>query len=44
MTVEAAVKQLDAPARRLVANGILAVDGRIIYRMEDFSVTCADDS
>ena len=37
--VEAVVKQRDESRRALVADGLLSVDGRMIYRMEDFSVT-----
>jgi 3-hydroxymyristoyl/3-hydroxydecanoyl-(acyl carrier protein) dehydratase len=38
VTVEATVTSLDEAARTLVADGLLAVDGRIIYEMSGFSL------
>ncbi len=36
--VEAVITEVDDDARRVIASGYLAVDGRTIYRMGDFSV------
>jgi 3-hydroxymyristoyl/3-hydroxydecanoyl-(acyl carrier protein) dehydratase len=36
VTIEACVTSVDDEARRLTAEGILAVDGRVIYGMKDF--------
>ena len=38
VTVEAIVKHHDPIGRTLVADGMLSVDGRIIYSMQDFSL------
>ena len=38
VTVQAIVTEVDDAARRLTADGLLSVDGRIIYRMTDFSL------
>jgi acyl transferase domain-containing protein/3-hydroxymyristoyl/3-hydroxydecanoyl-(acyl carrier protein) dehydratase len=38
VTVEAMVTAVDDQRRRLTASGLLAVDGRIIYQMDDFTV------
>ncbi len=40
VTVEAVVTRLDEDRRILYADGYLSVDGRIIYRMEEFAVQC----
>jgi acyl transferase domain-containing protein/3-hydroxymyristoyl/3-hydroxydecanoyl-(acyl carrier protein) dehydratase len=38
VTVEAAITAVDDRSRRLTASGLLAVDGRIIYQMDDFTL------
>ncbi len=43
VTVEANVTAVDDDARMLRAEGHLSVDGRIIYRMENFAVRIAED-
>ncbi len=41
VTVEAELTSIDDRRRRLIADGRLAVDGRVIYRMESFGVDLA---
>lgn len=41
VTVEAVIQAVDDTRRSLVAGGFLAVDGRIIYQMIDFTLTMA---
>jgi acyl transferase domain-containing protein/3-hydroxymyristoyl/3-hydroxydecanoyl-(acyl carrier protein) dehydratase len=36
--LQAVVTACDLEARRLTADGLLAVDGRVIYRMQDFTI------
>jgi 3-hydroxymyristoyl/3-hydroxydecanoyl-(acyl carrier protein) dehydratase len=38
VTVEATITAVDDRSRRLTASGLLAVDGRIIYQMDDFTL------
>jgi hypothetical protein len=38
VTVQAHVTAVDDAERRLQADGLLAVDGRVIYQMSDFSL------
>ena len=38
VTVQAVVTAVDDRQRRLQADGFLAVDGRIIYQMNDFTL------
>jgi 3-oxoacyl-(acyl-carrier-protein) synthase/3-hydroxymyristoyl/3-hydroxydecanoyl-(acyl carrier protein) dehydratase len=38
VTVEASIKAIDEDQRILYADGYLSVDGRVIYRMEDFTL------
>jgi hypothetical protein len=38
VTIQAYITELDDSRRFLKADGLLAVDGRIIYQMNDFSV------
>jgi 3-hydroxymyristoyl/3-hydroxydecanoyl-(acyl carrier protein) dehydratase len=42
VSVQAVVTARDDAARRLTADGLLLVDGRVIYRMEGFSLRMAD--
>jgi 3-hydroxymyristoyl/3-hydroxydecanoyl-(acyl carrier protein) dehydratase len=44
VTVEAHIKVRDDEARLLVADGLLSVDGKVIYQMNDFSIRLAADS
>ncbi|MDY0191678.1 MAG: beta-ketoacyl synthase N-terminal-like domain-containing protein [Desulfuromonas sp.] len=39
VTVEAIVTRIDDESKTVVANGLLSVDGKIIYQMKDFSLT-----
>lgn len=41
--IEAVITRVDAGRRQLWANGQLAVDGRLIYRMEDFCLRAGAD-
>ncbi|TAJ91585.1 MAG: type I polyketide synthase [Gammaproteobacteria bacterium] len=41
VTVQAEITALDHAARSLSADGLLSVDGRIIYRMQDFQLKLA---
>ena len=41
VTVQAEIKLCDLQARLLVADGHLAVDGKVIYQMNDFSIRLA---
>jgi 3-hydroxymyristoyl/3-hydroxydecanoyl-(acyl carrier protein) dehydratase len=43
VTVQAEVKVCDERDRLLVADGYLGVDGKVIYRMNDFSIRLASD-
>ena len=38
VTVQATITAVDDRSRRLTANGLLSVDGRIIYQMDDFTL------
>ena len=38
-TIEAVITSIDDEQRTLTADGYLVVDGKIIYAMNDFSVT-----
>ena len=39
VVIEAVITAVDDEARLLRADGLLAVDGRIIYRMKDFTLS-----
>jgi PfaB family protein len=43
ITVTAVATQCDGAARRLKGDGFLAVDGRTIYKMNDFTLDSVDD-
>jgi 3-hydroxymyristoyl/3-hydroxydecanoyl-(acyl carrier protein) dehydratase len=43
VTVQAVVTAVDDAARRVVANGKLSVDGRVIYDMTDFAIGLAPE-
>lgn len=38
VTVQATITAVDDRSRRLTANGLLSVDGRIIYQIDDFTL------
>ena len=40
VTVQAEIKACDDRLRRLLADGHLEVDGKIIYQMHDFAIGC----
>lgn len=40
VTVQAVITVVDDQQQRLTADGFLTVDGRIIYQMKDFTLTC----
>jgi 3-hydroxymyristoyl/3-hydroxydecanoyl-(acyl carrier protein) dehydratase len=42
VTVQAFVKAVDDAARTLTADGLLSVDGRVIYQMKDFALDAQD--
>ncbi len=38
VTVQAAITQVDDRERKIVAEGFLSIDGRVIYQMQDFGI------
>ena len=43
VVVQAFVTKCDDGTRRLTADGLLWVDGKVVYRMNDFTLEMTDD-